>query len=78
MTTYIDMVGIVLVAIFLVLDWYFGFASQTGQMVSGPLPLSMEGHSSISLVTRSSECRRCREKIGAKWIDKIWIKDSKR
>ena len=44
MTTYIDMVGIVLVAIFLVLDWYFGFASQTGQMVSGPLPLSMEGH----------------------------------
>ena len=44
MTTYIDMVGIVLVAIFLVLDWYFGFASQTGQMVSGPVPLSMEGH----------------------------------
>ena len=50
-----------LVAIILVLDWYFGFASQTGQMVSGPLP-PVNGWSSISLVTRSSECRRCREK----------------
>ena len=30
-------------------------------MVSGPLP-PVNGWSSISLVTRSSECRRCREK----------------